>query len=251
MSKRFSLLLMTAAVLCGLLPAHVVQAATADRAEVEARVRADVAQDLDSPRQPESLVARTCLDGRPVADFPGDVVEIWANLECPYCGILEPMQAQRQNAGACIVVRHIPTREYGESMKKALAYEALKKFSVNAANLFWDKVLPKTPKEMPLPYESSLLLAFQEAAIDPDAFGEALGNEAASIVNQDILAGRDRISVTPTWVLTGIRFPACDFTAAQFPVALELAKKTVNGDKDALERVITVITNGMMDEPIL
>jgi hypothetical protein len=186
-----------------------------------------------------------------VADFPGDVVEYWVNLECPYCGIVEPMLAQRQNAGVCIVVRHIPTREYGESMKKALSYEALKKFSINAANLFWDKVLPKTPQEMPLPYEASLLLAFQEAAIDPDAFGEALANEAASIVNQDILAARDSISMTPTWVLAGIRFPACDFTAAQFSVALELAKKAGDGDKGALERVITVITNGMMDEPML
>jgi hypothetical protein len=136
-------------------------------------------------------------------------------------------------------------------MKKALGYEALKKFSVNAANFFWDKVLPKTPKEMPLPYEASLLLAFQEAAIDPDAFGEALGNEAASIVNQDILAAQGRIFMTPTWVLAGIRFPACDFTAAQFPVALELAKKAWDGDKDALERVITLITNAFMDEPML
>jgi hypothetical protein len=235
--------------LCAVPPAYGVT--PAERAEVEARIRADVAKDLDSLWQPETLAARTCLDGRPVADFPGDVVEIWANLECPYCGIVEPMLAQRQNAGVCIVVRHIPTREYGESMKKALGYEALKKFSVNAANLFWDKVIPKTPQEMPLPYESSLLLAFQEAAIDPDAFGEALGNEAASIVNQDILAARGRISVTPTWVLAGIGFPACDFTAAQFPVALELAKKARDGDKNALERVITIITNALTDEPML
>jgi hypothetical protein len=112
-------------------------------------------------------------------------------------------------------------------------------------------VIPKTPQEMPLPYESSLLLAFQEAVIDPDAFGEALGNEAASTVNQDITDAGNRISVTPTWVLAGIGFPACDFTAAQFPVALELAKKARDGDKDALERVITVITNALMDEPML
>jgi hypothetical protein len=33
--------------------------------------------------------------------------------------------------------------------------------------------------------------------------------------------------------------------------ALDLAKKAGNGDKDALERVITLITNALMDEPML
>jgi hypothetical protein len=155
--------------------------------------------------------------------------------------------AQRlRDAG--IVVRHIPSREYGDSMKKALAYEALRQFSVNAANLFWDKVLPKARQALPMPYEASLLLALQEAAIDPDAFGEALGVDAASIVNRDILDAGDRISVTPTWVIAGIRFPACDFTAAQFPLALDLAKKARGGDKDALERIIVAITNGVMGQ---
>jgi hypothetical protein len=161
------------------------------------------------------------------------------------------MQAQRRNADVCIVVRHIPTREYRESMKKALSYEALKTFSVNGANIFWDKVIPKTLKDMPLPYEASLLLAFQEAAIDPEAFGEALGNEASSIVNQDIMAAQGRISVTPTWVLEGIRFPACDFTAAQLAVAQELAKKARDGDKEALAQVITLIARALMDQPML
>lgn len=233
-------------VFCAVIPAHGF--ALQNRAAVEARVRAEVTQDLAAPWQPDSLAERTCLDGRSVADFPGDVVEYWTQLECPYCGIAEPVQAQRQNPDVRIVVRHIPTRDYGESMKKALAYEALKKFSVNAANLFWDKVVPKTPQALPLPYEASLLLAFQEAAIDPDAFGEALGLDAASIVNEDITAAGGRISVTPTWILAGIRFPACDFTAAQFPVALDLAKKARDGDMEALERIITVITNGMMNE---
>ena len=169
----------------------------------------------------------------------------------PWCGIREPILAQRQNPELCIVARHIPSLEYSESMKKALSYEALKKFSVNAANLFWDKVLPKAPDGLPLPYEASLLLAFQEAAIDPDAFGEALSNAAADIVNQDILDAQGRFFMVPTWVLSGIRFPACDFTAAQLPVALELARKARAGNKDAQERIITVITNALMDEPML
>ena len=249
MTRRIRHFMLLFLAFCAVSPAHGL--ATQDRPEVESRVRAAMASDLDAPWQPEPLAARTCLDGRPVADFPGDVVEYWVNLECPYCGITEPMQAQRQNTGVCIVVRHIPTKEYGESLKKALSFEALKKFSVNAANIFWDKVVPKTSKAMPLPYEASLLLAFQEAAIAPEAFGDALGNEASSIINQDIMAARSRIAMTPTWVLAGIRFPACDFTAAQFPLALELAKKARDGDKDALEKVITMIAKALKDEPML
>ena len=107
-----------------------------------------------------------------------------------YCGIREPLQAQRENSGMCIVVRHWPSKQYGESLKKALSYEALKQFSPNAANLFWDKVHPQTALGIPVPYEASLMLSFQEAAIDPEVFGEALTTKAGSIVNADILAFR-------------------------------------------------------------
>ena len=118
-----------------------------DRMAVEAGVKTEIAKDLASPYSPhESLSGRTCLDGRPVDGFQGDIVELWSNLECPFCGIQEPLQAQRDNPGLCIVVRHIPSDEYGESLKKALSYEALKTFSVNAAHRFWDAVLPKTSR---------------------------------------------------------------------------------------------------------
>ncbi len=243
MTRRHSIVLTLA--LCVFFPTHGF---ADDRATVEARVRADVAQDMAFLWTPDALAGRTCLDGRSAADFSGEIVEYWVNLECSYCGIAEPMLAQRQNADVCIVVRHIPSREYGESMKKALGYEALKKFSVNAANLFWDKVVPKTPQAMPVPYEASLLLAFQEAAIDPDAFGEALGVDASVIVNQDIMDAGSRISMTPTWIISGIRFPACDFTAAQLPAALDLAKKAREGDAEALERIITAITKALMND---
>ncbi|MDR2574628.1 MAG: hypothetical protein LBC94_09880, partial [Desulfovibrio sp.] len=198
--------------------------ATAERVAVEAGVRAEVNKDLALPYQPgEGLEERVCLDGRPVKDFQGEVAEYWANLECPFCGIREPLLAQRQTPGLCIVVRHIPSREYGESLKKALSYEALKTFSINAANLFWDAVVPKNTLAIPVPYEGSLLSAFQEAAISPEAFTEAVNTNASAIVNADIMAGQSRIFSTPTWVLSGIRFSACDFTAAQLPEALELA----------------------------
>jgi hypothetical protein len=165
----------------------------------------------------------------------------------PYCGITQPREAQRQNPGVCIVVRHTATPG-SESMKKALSYEALKTFSVNAANLFWDSVIPKTSQALPIPYEESLLLALQAGAIDPEAFGKALVDEGTPIVDQDIMDAASRISMTPTWVISGIRFPACDFTAAQFSVALDLAQKVRGGDANALERVITAISNGMMGE---
>lgn len=253
MISRNSIFSIIAAVLV-LLSVHVAHAGTAltDRVAVEAGVRAEVSKDLALPYRPgEALTDRQCLDGRAVKDVQGDLVEYWVNLECGYCGVLEPLQAQRAAPDMCIVVRHIPTDQYGESLKKALSYEALKKFSINAANLFWDKVLPKAALGLPVPYETSLMLAFQEAAIPAAAFGEALSNEAASIVNQDILSGYGRITSTPTYILAGIRFPACDFTADKFPNALNLARKARAGDNDAVEQIISIITNGLMNETLL
>ena len=182
--------------------------------------------------------------------FEDDILEYWSNLECPYCGIQEPLQAQRDNPGLCIVVRHIPSDEYGESLKKALAYEALRGFSINAANRFWDAVLPKTSLGIPVPYEAALQTAIQEAAIAPEAFADAL-QAAAPLVGADIVAAQSRITSTPTWILDGIRFPACDFKAGELPVALELARKTRSGDVQAKEEVSQIITRGLLSESLL
>lgn len=78
-----------------------------------------------------------------------------------------------------------------------------------------------------------------------------LTKDAARIVNQDILASNGRIMSTPTYVLAGIRFPACDFTADKLPKALDLAKKARAGDKDAVEQIISIITIGLMNEQLL
>ena len=253
MMQRHSALSMIAAALV-LFSLHVAHAGTpmSDRVAVEVGVRAQVNKDLALPYTPgEALADRQCLDGRPAKDFQGDLVEYWVNLECSYCGIREPLQAQRAAPDMCIVVRHIPTDQYGESLKKALSYEALKQFSSNAANLFWDKVLPQTALGIPTPYEASLLLAFQEAAITPEAFGEALSKGAAEVVNEDILAGYGRITSTPTYILAGIRFPSCDFTAMQLREAFAIAKQARAGDHAAVERVITIITNGQLSEKML
>ena len=222
-----------------------------DRMAVETGVKTEVAKDLASPYSPhESLSGRTCLDGRPVDGFQVDIVELWSNLECPFCGIQEPLQAQRDNPGLCIVVRHIPSDEYGESLKKALSYEALKTFSVNAAHRFWDAVLPKTSLGIPVPYEAALQTAIQEAAIAPDAFADAL-QAAAPLVGADIVAAQSRITSTPTWILSGIRFPACDFTAKELPTALELARKARSGDVRAKDEISQIITRGLLNESLL
>lgn len=232
---------------------HSAHAGTlmSDRIAVEAGIKTEIAKDLPSPYSPhESLAGRTCLDGRSVEGFRGDIIEYWANLECPYCGIQEPLQAQREHPGLCIVVRHIPSGEYGESLKKALSYEALRAFSVNAAHRFWDAVLPKTTLGIPVPYEAALQTALQEAAIAPEAFTEALQN-AATVVSADIVAAQSRITSTPTYVLGGIRFPACDFKAAELPLALELAKQTRQGDVSAKERVTQIMLRGLLNEALM
>ncbi len=232
---------------------HTASAGTpmSDRVAVEAGVKAEIAKDLASPYSPhESLSGRTCLDGRSVDGFQGDIVELWSNLECPFCGIQEPLQAQRTHPDLCIVVRHIPSDEYGESLKKALSYEALRTFSANAAHRFWDSVLPKTSLGIPVPYEAALQTALQDAAIAPEAFAEAL-QHAAPLVSADIVAAQSRITSTPTWILDGIRFPACDFKAGELPVALELARKTRSGDVRAKDEVSQIIARGLLNESLL
>ena len=254
MISRRSPLVMAMLILLSLTALSPAYAGTpmSERVAVEAGARADVNKDLALPdKSGEALADRHCLDGRAVKDIQGDVVEYWVNLECSYCGIREPLLAQRNNSGMCIVVRHWPSGQYSESLKKALSYEALKQFSSNAANLFWDKVHPQTALGIPMPYEASLMLSFQEAAIIPEAFGEALTTKAANMVNADILAGLGRITSTPTYVLAGIRFPACVFTADKLPTALDLAKKARAGDKDAIKQIISIITNGLLNEQLL
>ncbi len=223
----------------------------AKRIATKAKVELEVKKDLAMPFTPQAyLQERTSIDGRPLTDFKGDIIEYWVNLECTYCKVADPLQAQRNNKNIRIVVRHIPTQNYGESLKKALSYEALKKFSANAANTFWDKVIPKTSLAIPVPYESSLLLAFQEANMEAEAFAAALSGHATKIIDTDIMAAQGKIFSTPTYVIEGIRFPACNFTAKELLIALDLAKKARQGDSDAVQKIIHIITNGLSNVPI-
>lgn len=222
-----------------------------DRIALDAGVKNEISVDLTQKYEPLKVLAdRKCLDGRAVKDIQGEIVEYWANLECAFCGILEPVKAQRDNPDICIVVRHIPSAQYGESLKKALAFEALRSFSINAANRFWDTVVPKSNVGLPLSYEASLHTAIEEAAIDREAFGAAL-EKSASLVCADIVDAGERISTTPTYIIQGIRFPACDFKSGELPVAIELVRKVRAGDPKALKDTIAIIIRGLSDEKLL
>jgi hypothetical protein len=70
-------------------------------------------------------------------------------------------------------------------------------------------------------------------------------------VSADIVAAQSRITSTPTWIMDGIRFPACDFKAGEVPAALELARKVRSGDTDAQERITEIITRGLLNESLL
>lgn len=230
------------------------QAGTAisDRVAVMANIRLEVTRDLNAPYTPaQGLQGRTCLDGRPVDGFPGEVLEYWVNLECTYCNVREPLHAQRLNPDICVVVRHAPAPLYSEALKKALSYEALKRFSSNAANVFWDTVAPKTALAVPVPYAAALVQAFESAAVSAESFSTALSGEATETVDGDMQAAQGRISSTPTYVLAGVRFPSCDFKAAQLPLALELARKARSGDKEATEKIVEIITRGLLGEEML
>lgn len=252
--KKFLMPLSSVLTLALLITGTVCAAETAltKREQVKADVMREVGKDLSASHDVKArLESRRCIDGRAVKDFQGDIVEFWANLECFYCQISQPVIAQRANPGICIVVRHIPTPEYGESMKKALSYEALHEFSPNAANRFWETVEPKTHLAIPMPMESAFLAAAQDASIPSDKLSAMLTGTASQTVSADLQDAQGRIFSTPTYVLAGIRFGSCDFKADELPAALELAKKARAEDEKAKARIVEVITNGRMGEKML
>ncbi len=245
-NKFFALFLLCLAIL--LAQSSYAASSDADRIVIEAGVRTNVKKDLAMPYNPqEKLVERKSIDGRECTDFDGDIVELWLNLECTYCGIQSPLSAQRSMPNVRIVVRHIPTNIYPESLKKALSYEALRVFSVNAANIFWDTIIPKTSLAIPVAYESALMLALQSANIEASKFSDVLITKAATVVNNDMLAGYGHITSTPTYIVAGIRFPSCNFTAKELPHIVTLAKKARAGDADATEEIIALIVQGYLE----
>ncbi len=236
-------------IFCACLTVEISHASPQDRVATKARVEADISKDLALAWTPlPALEKRTCLDGRPVAGHTGDIVEYWANMECPFCGIDEIALAQKDNPEMCIVVRHSATIGISEAVKKALSYEALREFSVNAANRFWHNIIPRTKLEIAASYNQSLQTALQEAGIDMEKFGEAVTDIARERVSTDIVEAQNKVFSTPTFVLDGLRFPACDFKAAELPIALDLAKKARQGDAEARAKIIEIIISGILGE---
>lgn len=225
-------------------------ASTAGRYAVERDVTASVTKDLAIDYHPDDagLEGRRCLDGRYFADGM-ERIDFWASLECSYCGIREAVKAQQAHPDWCIIVRHRPSSP--EGLRKALAFEALKKHSSSAAVMFWDSVIPKADLPVPHPYEGALLRAYSEASIPQEEFVATLEGEAATTVSADAKVGQSLVSSTPTYVLRGIRFASCDFTAQQLEAALALARKARKGDTDAVQEVIRIVTRGRMNEKML
>lgn len=214
-----------------------------ERINTEAGVRREVMIDLAAQYIPPE--DRSGLDGRSVNASTDEILEYWVDMECAYCDISQAALAQRENVDFRIIVRHYPTQ--GEAVKKALIFEALKSLSPSAASRFWQAVSPKTKLDIPVPYALALQTAMAEAVLDAEKFSEQLDAHATKIVNEDLATGHERITSTPTWILAGIRFPSCDFTAVELKHALALAKKARSGDKAATDEVITIITKEILE----
>lgn len=220
-----------------------------ERYAVEREVTASVTKDMATPYIGNpSIAGRRCVDGKPGSQ-ERELIEFWGSMDCQYCSIREVVKAQKAHPDWCIVVRHLPSGQ--DALGKALAYEALAKFSSASAIIFWDDVVPTSDLPVSRPYQGSLIRAFSDANIQHEAFVSAMEKDAVQNLNQDIEAGTGVIPSTPTFVLEGIRFSSCDFTVKQLEEALDLAKKARSGDEKALQEIIRVITRGHLNEPML
>lgn len=86
MTQLVQLITLFICLLSGSVPSAHAGTPMSDRMAVEADVKTEIAKDLASPYSPhESLSGRTCLDGRPVDGFQGDILEYWSNLE--WCAV--------------------------------------------------------------------------------------------------------------------------------------------------------------------
>ncbi len=209
-----------------------------------AKARNEVQQDLISPIQ-MSGNDRICLDGTsPEGKFK---VDYWVDFECMYCKVVDIVQFQQANKDVCVVIRHTPSIG-SNSMPKALSYEALLKVNASAANNFWHETYPEGG--ISKPYQRALLNALDSIVLPIEQF-ETLVDYATPIVENDNKYSEGILSYTPTFVIEGIRFTACDFNANQLEQVIPIAKKARKGDKEAIEKIVTIVTNGLNSEPLL
>ena len=89
--------------------------------------------------------------------------------------------------------------------------------------------------------------ALTAAAINPEAFEDYLAHNATQTIHADLTAAQGRITFTPTYVIQGIRFLGCEFTADELLTALELTRKARAGDDQAKEGIIGIIVKEQLE----
>lgn len=202
-----------------------------------------VKQDIIAPF--ETSQNKLCVDG--TSANGKEIIDYWVDLECSFCRIDDVLLAQRTIPNICIVVRHSPS--IGEdSIKKALAYEALRKESVNEANIFWSNNLSEG--SVSIPYTQQLMNSLQSLMLSVEKFNNII-DEIRPIVDEDIIFSQGKITYTPTFVIQGFRFPACDFSPEQLSKVITIAKSARQGREDAINEIITIISNGINNKPML
>ena len=147
-------------------------------------------------------------------------------------------------------MRHIPSDEYGESLKKALSYEALRGFSANAATSLLGRRSAENHPRHPRPYGAALQAALQEAAIAPEAFAKAL-QAAAPLVGADIVAAQSRITSTRPGFSTVSVSPPAISRRKNCPQLWSWPAKSGLETMDSRERVIGIIMRGLLNESLL
>jgi hypothetical protein len=227
------LLLVFPLLLCLITPSY----AGLKRDEILTTLNGDIEKPFSAP-----LFTRQCVDGRQAQNFEGEIIEYWVDMNCGWCAIEPIVKAQAKNQDWCIVVRHAASRDVSTSLQKSLTFESLKQQSSGASLLFWENVYPKTGRQLSEKeiHDLFLLLA-TKLNLDMQKLTDDGVNIAALNVAMDIEVARTEIRSTPTFVISGIRMPACDFSVEELKAAVELAARARQGDvaaKDALHGLI-------------
>ncbi len=213
-------------------------------ANTKAKAMNEVQQDIVSPIQMAGN-NRLCLDG---SKPDGKVkIDYWVDFECPYCRVQDIVEFQRENKDACIIIRHTPSIGQG-SMPKALTYEALLQINANAANNFWKDVYPQGG--ISKPYQLPVMNALNSLVMTPEQFKPHI-DKVKSTIERDNQYSTTILSYTPTFVIEGIRFTACDFTASQLEKVIPIAKAARKGDKEAQAKIVQIIDNGLNNKTLL
>ncbi len=234
---------------CGSAVADAEQLIVADQ-ELRDTITAEIESDLQTPLV-SNLMGRKCLNGQPVPNFEGQIIEYWVSLDCPYCTIEGVQAIQAANASACVVVRHYATED--SAIQKSMAYEALAAQSLPAAQEFWTLVLPKHGQDKNVEQAQkeiadSLQTLMAKYALDNDFFASTAYQTTTNQLNQDRLDSMNKISFTPTFVIDGIRLSACDLKQNEFVEISTLITNAKKGDIPAKKALIEFLVKEQKEE---